>query len=203
MNVLIIDDHPAILDFLVSQVNKVAAEENLKIFTCTNLSEAQEKLKAKKIDRVICDLNLTVGMSLTIPEYCLEFKIPYLVFSSHVNNALVNELLKLNVCCYVSKGSEIEFLQKGIVNLLGNIRFFCNNVLLEKTVVINKNYPKPVLSRAEFIVIKLYAEGKKTEDISKLVNLQITTIRNHRARACEKNLCSFNELIGSFLFWEG
>lgn len=43
---------------------------------------------------------------------------------------------------------------------------------------------------------------EKTDEIGKLLGLQITTVRNHRARASEKNLCSFQELLERYKFWE-
>jgi DNA-binding CsgD family transcriptional regulator len=52
-------------------------------------------------------------------------------------------------------------------------------------------------------MIKAYADGLTTNQVAEKLFLQPVTIRNHRARAIEKNGCSFQELLLRFNYWEG
>jgi DNA-binding NarL/FixJ family response regulator len=199
--ILLLDDHPAMLDYLSMVVLENC--EQLQLLKSSNIEVAESLLLNNKVDAVICDLQIKGGKSIYIPEFCFRMNIPYMVYSSHVILSLINDLKKLDVCCYVSKASEIEHLILGISSLLSRTNYYCPVVVQESISNSKLDLPRPILSRSEYRVISAFSHGLTTNQVADLLSLQPVTIRNHRARAIEKNQCSFRELILRFDFWEG
>jgi DNA-binding NarL/FixJ family response regulator len=199
--ILLLDDHPAMLDYLSMVV--MENYKGIQILKSTNVETSESLILNHKIDAVICDLQIKAGKSIYIPEFCFHRNIPYMVYSSHVILSLIRDLKNLNVCCYVSKASEIEHLITGISSLLSNINYYCPIVVQESISNSKLDLPRPILSRSEYRVISAFSHGLTTNQVADLLFLQTVTIRNHRARAIEKNQCSFRELILRFNFWEG
>lgn len=200
MIILIIEDHPTIIDILEVKLNNDF--KDLVIYKTFTLEEAFHILETRKVDRVICDLQIQIGKNMIIPEFCSTQSIPFMVFSSYVNITLIKILSNFRVTCYISKGSQTIYLHKGLQMLISNQRYFCPLVEQELK---NKNesfIPQPILTVSESKVVKAFSEGMSTEDVAKFLNLKTVTVRNHRARLLDRNLCSFQELLRRYKFWE-
>jgi DNA-binding NarL/FixJ family response regulator len=200
MNILILDDHPSIVEFIAIKLQEL--NNNLTIFKANTVEQALPFFEENEVDRVICDLQIITGKNMIIPEYCYLKQIPYMVYSSHVNYTLIKELKEYKVTCYVSKGAKTECLIEGLRKLLMSRYYFCPEVKKEE---LNKNgtdMPRPKLSKSEYKVVKAFSLGMCTDEVAKHLCLEKVTIRNHRARASDKNLCSFPELVERFKYWE-
>ena len=91
MKILVLDDHPAIQKFVKKAILSILP--NAKISLCSNIDSARQILNEKpRINFVICDLELNFGCSTLIPELCNDRKIPCMIYSSHVNMVLIQEL---------------------------------------------------------------------------------------------------------------
>jgi DNA-binding NarL/FixJ family response regulator len=139
---------------------------------------------------------------LVIPDYCLKFEIPYMVFSSYINKSLLDTLKSTKITGYVSKGTKTEDLIVGIRKLIASENYLCPLVKREQLIKDMSDTPRPLLSRAEIRVLKAYNTGLKTTEVANLLNLKSVSVRNHRARAMERNMCGFQELTRRFIFWE-
>lgn len=200
MTFLILDDHPIILEFLESHIRQI--ESNVEIIKTCSVEEAILILKSKQIDRIICDLQIKSGKSLVIPEYCCKNEIPYMVFSSYINRSLIDSLKSIKITVYVSKGSRTDDLLTGIRKLFASENYLCPLVKREQSIKDRSDTPRPLLSRAEIRVLKAYNTGLKTAEVANLLNLKSVSVRNHRARAMERNMCGFQELTRRFIFWD-
>jgi DNA-binding NarL/FixJ family response regulator len=200
MTFLILDDHPIILEFLESHIRQI--ESNVEIIKTCSVEEALLILKSKQIDRIICDLQIKSGKSLVIPEYCCKNEIPYMVFSSYINRSLIDSLKSIKITVYVSKGSRTDDLLTGIRKLFASENYLCPLVKREQSIKDRSDTPRPLLSRAEIRVLKAYNTGLKTAEVANLLNLKSVSVRNHRARAMERNMCGFQELTRRFIFWD-
>jgi DNA-binding NarL/FixJ family response regulator len=200
MTFLILDDHPIILEFLESHIRQI--ESNVEIIKTCSVEEALLILKSKQIDRIICDLQIKSGKSLVIPEYCCRNEIPYMVFSSYINRSLIDSLKSIKITVYVSKGSRTDDLLTGIRKLFASENYLCPLVKREQSIKDRSDTPRPLLSRAEIRVLKAYNTGLKTAEVANLLNLKSVSVRNHRARAMERNMCGFQELTRRFIFWD-
>ena len=200
MTFLIIDDHPVILEFLESLIKQT--ESNVEIIKTCSVEDALLILKSNQIDRVICDLQIKSGKSLVIPEFCCKNEISYMVFSSYINKSLIDSLKSMKITGYVSKGSRTEDLLTGIRKLIASENYLCPEVEQEQFIKDDTDTPRPLLSKAEIRILKAYNNGLNTDEIAELLHLKPVTVRNHRARALERNLCGFQELTRRFIFWE-
>lgn len=200
MNILVLDDHPSIVEFITIKLQEL--NNNLTIFKANTVEQALTLLEENEVDRVISDLQIITGKNMVIPEYCCRKRIPYMVYSSHVNYTLIKELKEYKVACYVSKGAKTECLTDGLRKLIKNRSYFCPEVKKERLNKSGSDIPRPKLSKAEYKVVKAFSLGMRTDEVAKHLNLEKVTIRNHRARASDKNLCSFPELVERFKYWE-
>lgn len=200
MTFLLLDDHPIILEFLEYQIRQI--ESSIEIIKSCNVEDALSILKSKQIDRIICDLQIKSGKSLVIPDYCFKFEIPYMVFSSYINKSLLDTLKSTKITGYVSKGTKTEDLILGIRKLIASENYLCPLVKREQSIIDISDTPRPLLSRAEIRVLKAYNNGLKTAEVANLLNLKSVSVRNHRARAMERNMCGFQELTRRFIFWD-
>lgn len=200
MTFLLLDDHPIILEFLEYQIRQI--ESSIEIIKSCNVEDALSILKSKQIDRIICDLQIKSGKSLVIPDYCFKFEIPYMVFSSYINKSLLDTLKSTKITGYVSKGTKTEDLVLGIRKLIASENYLCPLVKREQSIMDISDTPRPLLSRAEIRVLKAYNNGLKTAEVANLLNLKSVSVRNHRARAMERNMCGFQELTRRFIFWD-
>jgi len=200
MIVLILDDHPPIIEFLAIKLQEINSE--LTILEANTVEQALHLLESQEVQRVVCDLQIISGKNMAIPNRCHKMGIPFMVYSSHVNYSLIKELKTYNITCYISKGSKIDSLKEGLKNLLKNTPYFCSEVQKEQLNHSLNDVPRPKLSKSEHKIVKAYALGMNTSEVAKNLGLKEVTIRNHRARATDKNLCSFSELIAAYKYWE-
>jgi two-component system invasion response regulator UvrY len=200
MTFLLLDDHPIILEFLESLIKQT--ESNVEIIKTCSVEDALLILKSNQIDRVICDLQIKSGKSLVIPEFCCKNEIPYMVCSSYINKSLIDSLKSMKITGYVSKGSRTDDLLTGIRKLFASENYLCPLVKREQSIKDRSDTPRPLLSRAEIRVLKAYNTGLKTAEVANLLNLKSVSVRNHRARAMERNMCGFQELTRRFIFWD-
>lgn len=200
MIVLVLDDHPPIVEFLAIKLRELDGE--LNILQAYNVEQALQFFESNEVNRVICDLQIISGKNMAIPNHCHKMGIPFMVYSSHVNHSLIKELKSYNITCYISKGSKIDSLKEGLKNLLKNTPYFCSEVQKEQLNHSLNDVPRPKLSKSEHKIVKAYALGMNTSEVAKNLGLKEVTVRNHRARATDKNLCSFSELIAAYKYWE-
>ncbi|MFM2334256.1 MAG: Response regulator receiver domain [Bacteroidota bacterium] len=203
MRILILDDHEAIQHFLKQKITEIVP--NATTIHCSTVEHASQVISGfPKIDYAICDIEIKSGANLTIPELCFNKNIPYMIYSSHVNKVLVNELKELKVNCYVSKTSSIDFLTKGLEILFTKQNYYCP--LVYSTINSKdglKETEKLYLSKGQKSVLQVMAQGYNREDVAKKLKLKKSTINNHIARARTINDCeNFEELIRRYKFWD-
>jgi two-component system, NarL family, invasion response regulator UvrY len=200
MKILFLDDHPTIAAILSDLVKLIPIE--MDIYQAYSVKSAFDILQSEPIDRVVCDLQIKTGKSLEIPEYCSRFNIPFLVFSSHLNHTLIRQLEILAMLGYVSKASSIDELKDGLLCLIENKKYYCSNVESELFKTGKEEIPKLSITPAERRVLEAMKTGKTLEELAQMLNLNITTIQNHKARISDRNNCKINEVLIRYLFWE-
>lgn len=203
MKILILDDHTAIQYFVKNQIEEII--QNAEIIQCYSIESAKIAMKEfNSNDFAFCDLEINKGCTTEIPELCNQMKIPYMIYSSHVNKILINELSTMHVTCYVSKTSGINHLRDGLISLFNYRQYFCP--LVHSTIESNdafKETQKLILTRGQQIVLEVLSKGFNRMEAAKKLNLKITTLNNHISRARELNDCeNFEELLRRYRFWD-
>lgn len=200
MTILLLDDHPVIIEFLDSRIREI--DPNIETIKSYDVEDALLKLQSNHIDRIICDLQIKSGKSFVIPEFCYKNQIPFLVFSSYINKSLIDTLKSVKVTGYIAKGTKTEDLIVGIKKLISCENYMCPVVESEQWNKDKIDTPRPLLSRAEINTLKAYNQGLSTTEVANLLNIKPVTVRNHRARAMERNMCDFQELTRRYIYWE-
>ncbi len=203
MKIVILDDHHAILQFLKQKLNEVLP--SCDIVLCSTIHEANMALEdVQRPSHVICDLEINAGRSTAIPEYCSRLNMPFMVYSSHVDKVLIQELKKCGVSVYVSKLSRMEFLQRGIEALVVGEKYFCPFV--SATMEANERFKeteKLKLTDGQVRVLEVMLKGYNRVAAADLLHISLTTLNNHIARAREMNDCeNFEELLRRFRYWD-
>lgn len=203
MKVLILDDHHAILLFVKQKVFEIVPSAEIQM--CSSITEA--KMAIETVDPpsfVICDLELNSGRSTVIPELCKGLKVPCMVYSSHVDKVLLKELRKCGVQVYVSKLSTLESLLRGIEALFVGEKYHCPFVTAtDESKELYKETEKLKLTDGQIRVLEVMLKGCNRVDAAHLLNISLTTLNNHIARAREINDCeNFDELLRCFRYWD-
>ena len=90
MKIIVLDDHPLILNSLQSEIHEIYPEAQVLLFN--EINPTLYYIKKNVVDFVFCDLRIVSGKNLAVPNICYERKIPFMVFSSHTNKIIYDQL---------------------------------------------------------------------------------------------------------------
>lgn len=202
MQILIVDDHPAIHAVVKQSILEV--DPFIQIASCFTVNEAVQFIEDHHPDFVISDLELFQGCTSVIMDSCLSYSMPCMIYSSHVNKIALNEIENQCVKCYVSKKSDLHCLRLGIQALLENKHYFCPVVqLVKESKVSFKETEWLDLKKGQKKVIHLLAKGFKRQEVAEMLNVKLNTVNNHIARAREFNDCdNLEDLLRRYRFWD-
>ncbi len=202
MKIVVLDDHPLILNFLQSEIQQILPDAQVLLFL--EINPTLYYIKKNMVDFVICDLQIVTGKSLAVPTICYERKIPFMVFSSHTNKNIYDQLKKLKVVAYLSKAAQAIEITNGLIALFNNRQYFCS--FTESLA----NHDPSVLSTDPIIatpkqteILELLNSGFTQIEVSEKLSLSERTIYNHLAMARDKNDCQTTaELLRRYKFWK-
>ncbi len=201
MKILLLDDHEAIRETITRYLREL--DSTITVFEASNINEAEQFIATKVFDFAICDLELTKGCNIQTMEGLYRDRVPFMVYSSHVNKVLIKELEAQKVHCYVSKTSGSVELKKGLEALLNGQTYYCPVVrgTIDSKREMNAT-DRLQLSKSEKKVVAVLAEGYSREETAAILHKEVTTINNHLYRAREANNCrDTGELHRRYNFW--
>lgn len=201
IKILIADDHQLFREGLITllsdapEIEVVAHAENGKI--------AVEKAIIYKPDIVIMDIGMPVMGGIDATEL-LKSKMPeikVIALSMHSDRHFIKGMLEAGATGYLFKNcthsqliEAIETVNAGKKYLSDKITEVLINDYLDKGD--NKDEIDEDLSEREFEVLKLFAEGKSTRDISEELFVSVKTIGTHKQNILKKlNLSSTVDII--------
>lgn len=201
MKLLILEDHGAIRETVIRYVHDI--NPNIEIIETDNVEDADQAIANTKINYAICDLELTKGCNINPIEALYRERIPFMVYSSHVNKSLIKELETKRVRCYVSKQSDMKEFKTGLEALFNNRKHYCPIVMETlKSKKDEEDNGRLKLSKSERKVVELLSKGQTREEVADNLHLEITTINNHVFRAREANGCpNVSDLLRRYRFW--
>lgn len=201
IKILIADDHQLFREGLINllsdttEIEVVAHAENGKI--------AVEKAIIYKPDIVIMDIGMPVlgGIDATA---LLKSKMPdikIIALSMHSDKHFIKGMLEAGATGYLFKNCTHPQLIEAIETVYAGKKYLSDKITevliddyLDKGDDTDNNIEK--LSEREFEVLKLFAEGKSTRDISEQLFVSIKTIGTHKQHILKKlNLNSTVDII--------
>lgn len=183
IRVLIADDHPVLLDGLLSQLGRVSHIH--VVGTARSFTEVHEVLGQTAADVLILDV-LGMGESPIATVGALHRTHPTLkiiVFSSTVSPA--PELLKAGARGYLTKEEMFDDLVQAITEVSAGGTFLSRNV----REYVEQTRRRKGFTDQEFLVLRLNARGMPTLDIVAYMGLSRGTIDNYFSRLYEKTGC--------------
>ena len=166
-----------------------------------NFGMISEALKNKEIDILVMDLELDGFTSIyeiraIIREYT-NTKI--VIFSSLPEQIYAPNAIKSGCSAYVHKTSKLEYLGQTIVKVNNGIIVMSETVKKDLALIAKQNksdrlYRK--LSNREIEVLRYLSDGKKNNEISKILDLNEKTISTYKLRLLTKlNVTNLVDLV--------
>ena len=187
---LLIDDH----EIVRSGVNNVLSVlyKPVEIFEAIDGDNAIDILKKHCFDLVLLDIQMPNTDSFGLLEY-INIKFPdtkVLIFSMNAENIFAKRFLKAGAKGFVSKDSPLDELTKAIDLALNNKRYISaklqNQLADELASAENTVNPFDKLLPKEFEITSLFISGENIAGISKILNVNTTTIGHYKNKIFKK-----------------
>lgn len=187
IKVAIADDHKIFRDGIRMAMS---GKEYLKIiWEAENGKDLMHKMRIKLPDVLLMDIRMPEmdgvnAISLIRKEY---ENIKIIVLTMYDDQEMISRMMEMGANAYLTKNTDPEEIYNAILTCMNDDFYF--NELVNKAVLlklqhkrqIKQYYPNPVtFSEKELRILKLIAEDKTTEEISKEVFLSPRTIETVR-----------------------
>jgi len=202
---LLVDDHVVVrsgIKGLLSEIFKPA-----EIDEAGDSDSAIEKLKTHHYDLIMLDIQMPKTDTLGLMEY-IHIKYPdvnVLMFSMSSEQIYAKRFLKAGAKGFISKDASLEEINKAINLILSGKRYISASlaeILAEDSMQDRTSNPFDLLSPREFEIVSLLLSGQTVSEISKTLNLQVSTVGTHKARLFEKlgiaNIIELKDLASSY-----
>ncbi|NVO10569.1 MAG: response regulator transcription factor [Bacteroidales bacterium] len=175
--ILIVDDHPLIVQSLVGIINDSKIGEVAAI--ATNAKQCLDLISTKYFDLVLLDINLPDGNGLDICKSITERypQIKVLAITSFNEFTIIRKMMDNGASGYILKNSMPDEVVEGIETVLKGETFLCHEVdLLMK----KKSDQQIFLTPRETELLKLICDGYTNPEIADKLFLGVETINSYR-----------------------
>ena len=190
IKVILVDDHAVVRAGYKILLKSI---DNINIIAETGTGEEAVNLAAElSPDVVVMDISLP-GMNGIEAIRRIVFQnhnIKVLVFSMHEEVVFIERALQAGAIGYMTKSSDPQLLSKAIQSVSLGKKYIDEDLKKKMTYEHNRSREDDSvlsdLSAREFQIFCLLAEGKNTNDISKLLNISYKTAANYSSQIKNK-----------------
>ena len=199
IRILIVDDHPLILEGLRSRLERAP---DIKIIgEARDGDEALTRARADRPDILVLDISLPGKSGLEVLRL-LHAELPMvrvLILSTHPEIEYVDRSLSLGAWGYLTKNGPSEELLEAI-RTVNRGHKYVGSVLVQNLATEDREtrhrFPHEALSDREFQILCLLGQGKTLTQIAESLSISTSTVGTHRARILGKmNLNTTAELV--------
>ncbi|MBC8883406.1 response regulator transcription factor [Flavobacterium piscinae] len=193
-------DNQPVVHFGVKSYFKDHAEISI-VGHVGNYNMILDMLKIKPIDILVLDLELEGLTSINLVKYILkEFpNTKIIIFSNLSENIYAPNSLKAGVSAYLHKTSKLETLGNVIVKVNNGAVIFNDAIKKSLAMIAKQNKSERLyrkLSNREIEVLRFLSDGKKNNEISKILGLNEKTISTYKLRLLTKlNVTNLVDLV--------
>src|SRR5688572_28482495 len=185
INILIVDDHPMVLEglkALLSNFDYITVSG-----TATNAYDAMSMLKAQPVDIVIADINLpeVSGIELTA-KIKKEFPaIKILAMSTFKERSYISQMIRNGASGYLVKSASKEEIEAAILSANEGKLYLSLDI---NSIELNPEIAPdvPVVSRREKEVLQLIVDGLTNPQIAEKLFISLHTVDSHRKNLLAK-----------------
>jgi DNA-binding NarL/FixJ family response regulator len=207
--VLIVDDHPAVLEALA---NRIRRQPDLELCgEAQSLDEAVALLEREPADVAVVDISLrgASGLDLIKRIAATHPQTKVLVWSMHEASMYADRAIRAGARAYITKESATEQIVEAIRRVQNGETFLADDGREETLEVSDKprissdaETSPTALSNRELEVFRLLGEGYDMHAISDRMKLSVKTIETYRARIKRKlNVKGRTQLIQLAVEW--
>lgn len=190
IKVLIADDHQLFREGLVNLITSAPDVE--VIGEAKDGLEATKKAKKLKPDLILIDIGMPImnGIEATRMIKKDDPQIKIIAVSMHSDRQFVKGVLEAGADGYLLKNCTYRQLVDAIQSVVSGKKYLSDDI----TEMVIQGYLDPEdeadnktdLSEREVEVLKLYAEGKSTREISERLFISVKTVGTHKQHIFEK-----------------
>jgi len=190
IRVILVDDHAVVragYKILLKNINYINV-----IAEADNGEDAIALAREHKPDVIVMDISLPGinGIEAIRRIVLANHAIKILVFTMHEEVVFVERALQAGAIGYMTKSTDPEILSKAIKSVSRGKKYIDNDLKEKMTYeyehLREDNSLLSDLSAREFQIFCLLAEGKNTNDISKILNISYKTAANYSSQIKNK-----------------
>ncbi|QEC67916.1 response regulator transcription factor [Panacibacter ginsenosidivorans] len=205
INIVVGDDHELFRDGLRAMLEK---DGTIKVIgEASNGAELITCAEALKPHVVLVDIMMPEVDGVKAISILTKQEIPYkcLVLSTFSNSQMIVNALEAGALGYVVKNAAKGEIAEAIKKVHEGYPYYCRSTEMALTKLIAKSnfnpydrINKPIFSEKEIEIIRYICEGKKSEEIGKLVHLGTRTVEGYRQKILEK--MNVNTIAGVVIY---
>lgn len=201
ITILIADDHQLFREGLVNLIN---GNKEMEITgQAENGRQAVEMVSELNPDVVLMDIGMPDinGIEATRILKKNHPGVKIIALSMHTDKQYIKGMLESGASGYLLKNSTVDQTIEAIRSVYGGKKYLSSTiteVLIDNYLGKDSNngFDSGELTNREFQILKLYAEGKETREIAKMLFLSVKTVGTHRQNICEKlNIRNTAEMV--------
>ena len=185
INILVVDDHPMVLEGMRSLLGNIGYVQIAGI--ATNAFEAMDILKATLVHVAIVDINLPDinGIELTGKIKQEYPAIQVLAMSTFKERSYISQMIQNGASGYLLKSASKEEIEEAILCAYEGKLYLSLDI---NTVDVNEQLkkPVPVISTREKEVLILIADGLTNPQIAEKLFISLHTVDSHRKNLLTK-----------------
>ena len=185
IKVLIVDDHPMVLEGMSSMLAQIKVVEIAGI--APNAYEALQQIKLTAPDIVITDINMPeisgIELALKIKK---EFpKVKIIAMSTFKERSYISQMIQNGAAGYLVKSASKEEIEEAILSVYEGKLYMSLDISVSLAGKENLN-TMPVLSSREKEVLQLIADGFTNPQMAEKLFISLHTVDSHRKNLLTK-----------------
>ena len=184
INILLVDDHSMVIEGMKAILKKIPMVHIAA--TTANALEAIAELRKKHVDLAFVDINLP---DISGIELCKKIKsefplIHVIGLSTFKQRSYVSQMITNGASGYLLKSATREEIEEAIETVLKGRMYFSTDI--NNATPAMPQGEAPTLTRREKEILKLIAEGRKSNEIAEQLFLSPYTVDTHRKNLLTK-----------------
>jgi two-component system invasion response regulator UvrY len=196
MRFLVADDHSIVRMGIKLMLE--ADYPHVSIDEAENGNQIVDKIKSASYDLLILDFQMPDTDTFSIIHNLLarDSQLKILIYTMASEKIYAAKLLDSGVKGFLSKEAKTPELLKAVQIVLNGRKYANEQLVDDKAAPSAPTNPFTSLSNKELDILGYLVQGKTTKEISRLLNLQLSTISTHKFRIYRKlNIDNIIELI--------